>query len=118
MVAPSCGNSTMAGMDLGAVMAPFQHGDDDGGSIGRARSGPDGPRSELGCFFYFQNSIFLSVGNDRYYKLFIFCIVQIVSVAGADTKYSFPTDTINTFCCSDDAFLGAQHPGHQISEEE
>jgi hypothetical protein len=29
-------HSTMAGMDLGAAMAPFQHGDDDGGSIGRA----------------------------------------------------------------------------------
>jgi hypothetical protein len=43
----------------------------------------------------------VSVGNDRYYKPFIFCIVQIVSVAGADTKYRFPTDTINTFCCSD-----------------
>jgi hypothetical protein len=42
----------------------------------------------------------VSVGNDRYYKPFIFCIVQIVSVAGADTKYRFPTDTINTFCCS------------------
>jgi hypothetical protein len=68
-------------------------------------------------FFIFKIP-FLSVGNDRYYKLFIFYIVQIVSVAGADTKYRFPTDTINTFCCSDDAFLGAQHPGHQISEEE
>jgi hypothetical protein len=35
-VAPSCGNSMMAGMDLGAAMAPFQHGDNDCGSIGRA----------------------------------------------------------------------------------
>jgi hypothetical protein len=26
----------MAGMDLGVALAPFQHGDDDGGSIGRA----------------------------------------------------------------------------------
>jgi hypothetical protein len=66
------------------------------------RSGPDGPRSELGCFFFiFKIPFFVSVGNDRYYKLFIFCIVQIISVAGADTKYRFPTDTINTFCCSD-----------------
>jgi hypothetical protein len=28
------------------------------------RSGPDGPRSELDCFFYFQNSIFC-VGRQR-----------------------------------------------------
>jgi hypothetical protein len=68
------------------------------------RSGPDGPRSELGCFFIFKIPFFMSVGNDRYYKPFIFCIVQIVSVAGADTKYRFPTDTINTFCCSDTSF--------------
>jgi hypothetical protein len=71
-----------------------------GVSVG-PRSGPDGPRSELDCFFFiFKFPFFVSVGNDRYYKPFIFCIVQIVSVAGADTKYRFPTDTINTFCCS------------------
>jgi hypothetical protein len=62
-------------------------------------SRPNGPRSRLGStiFFIFINPFFLSVGNDRYYKPFIFCIVQIVSVAGADTKYKFPTDTTNTF---------------------
>jgi hypothetical protein len=64
------------------------------------RSGPDGPRSELDCFFYFQNSIFCVGRQRRYYKPFIFCIVQIVSVARADTKYRFRTDIINTFCCS------------------
>jgi hypothetical protein len=63
-------------------------------------SGPDGPRSRLGCFFIFKNPFFVSVGNDRYYKPFIFCIIQIVSVAGTDTKYRFPTDTTNTFCSS------------------
>jgi hypothetical protein len=64
------------------------------------RSGPDGPRSELDYFFIFKIPFFLSVGNDRYYKPFIFCIIQIISVAGADTKYRFSTNTINTFCCS------------------
>jgi hypothetical protein len=51
-------------------------------------------------FFIFKNPFFVSVGNDRYYKPFIFCIIQIVSVAGTDTKYRFPTDTTNTFCSS------------------
>jgi hypothetical protein len=51
-------------------------------------------------FFIFKIPFFVSVGNDRYYKPLIFYIIQIVSVAGADTKYRFPTDTINTFCCS------------------
>jgi hypothetical protein len=62
-------------------------------------SGPDGPRSGLDSFFFiFKNPFFMSVGNDRYYKPFIFCIVQIVSVAKADTKYRF--NTTNTFCSS------------------
>jgi hypothetical protein len=57
-------------------------------------SRPDGPKSGLGCFFLFSK-IHFCVG--RYYKPFIFCIVQIVSLAGADTKYRFPTDTTNIF---------------------
>jgi hypothetical protein len=51
--------------------------------------------------FCFRKSIFVSVGNDRYYKPFIFCIVQIISFARADTKYRFLTDTTNTFCSSE-----------------
>jgi hypothetical protein len=42
----------------------------------------------------------VSVSNDRYYKPFIFYIIQIISVIGADTKYRFTTDTTNTFCSS------------------
>jgi hypothetical protein len=42
----------------------------------------------------------MSVSNDRYYKPFIFCIIQIILVVGADTKYRFPTDTTNNFCSS------------------
>jgi hypothetical protein len=63
-------------------------------------SRPDGPRSRLSCFiFIFKNPFFVSIGNDRYYKPFIFCIV-IISFVVADTKYRFPTDTTNTFYSS------------------
>jgi hypothetical protein len=68
------------------------HGDGDGGSIGRAWIWAQ--------LVFFKNPFFVSVSNDRYYKLFIFCIVQIVSFAGADMKYRFQTDTTNTFCSS------------------
>jgi hypothetical protein len=36
MAAPSCGNPTTVGMDLGVATTSFQHDDDDGGSIDRA----------------------------------------------------------------------------------
>jgi hypothetical protein len=51
-------------------------------------------------FFIFKNPFFVSVGNDRYYKPFIFCIIQIISVARTNTKYMFPIHTTNSFCSS------------------
>jgi hypothetical protein len=89
-----------AGMDLGVAMTSSSTA-----TIGVSagpRSGSDGPRSGLNCFFFiFKNLFFVSVGNDRYYKSFIFCIIQIVSVAKTDIKYRFLTYTINTFYSSD-----------------
>jgi hypothetical protein len=55
----------------------------------------------LGLAVFLFSKFHFFVG--RYYKPFIFCIVQIVSIVGADTKYRFPTDTIDTFCSSAEA---------------
>jgi hypothetical protein len=56
-------NPMTAGMDLGVAMTSSSTA-----TIGVSagpRSGPDGPRSGLNCFFFiFKNLFFVSVGND------------------------------------------------------
>jgi hypothetical protein len=74
----------------------------------------------LGLAVFLFSKFHFFVG--RYYKPFIFCIVQIVSIVGADTKYRFPTDTIDTFCSSAEAHesggLWPSRSGQQFSSYE
>jgi hypothetical protein len=50
---------------------------------GELRSGPSGLRSELS--FFLKNTFRVSVGNNRYQKQLIFCILRIVSATIVDT---------------------------------
>jgi hypothetical protein len=89
MVAPSCGNSMMAGMDLGAATTSFQPDDGDGGSIGRAWISS--------AIFLFSKIHFLcwSATTDTINRSFF--VSYKLYLLRADTKYRFPTDTTNTF---------------------